>query len=99
VCGTTLVAESLLDKIKAGHGHHVAAVDDIEVIEFKACDEIDGKTVSAVEIEHRFRIFAITRGASSYIPTAEMVLESGDVIFAAVKQDAFSRIERYMGGS
>ncbi len=36
VCGTTLVAESLLDKIMAGHGHHLASVGDVEVIQFKA---------------------------------------------------------------
>ena len=35
VCGTTLVAESLLDKIKSGHGHHIDTFGDVEIVVFK----------------------------------------------------------------
>jgi trk system potassium uptake protein TrkA len=96
VCGTTLVAESLMEKIKAGHGHHLMRIDDIEVIEFRAGPACEGKTVAEVEIEHRFRIFAVRRGKLSHVPDPEMVLREGDVIFGAVKDDAFPRVERFM---
>lgn len=96
VCGTTLVAESLMEKIKAGHGHHLNSIDDIEVIEFKAGPGIDGKRVGDVELERRFRIFAVTRGRTSHVPDVEMVLHAGDIIFASVKADAFPKVERFM---
>jgi trk system potassium uptake protein TrkA len=97
VCGTTLVAESLVEKIKSGHGHHVTTIDDIEVVDFKAGSNVDGKRVADVEIEHTFRIFAITRSRASYVPDADMVLRTGDIIFGAVKEEAFPKIERLMG--
>lgn len=96
VCGTTLVAESLLEKIKAGHGHHVKSIDGIEVVEFKASSAVEGKRVSEVEINRRFRIFAVTRDRVSHVPTAETVLHEGDIIFGAVTDEAFVKIERYM---
>ncbi len=96
VCGTTLVAESLVEKIKAGHGHHLSTVDDIEVIEFKAGRAVEGKRVSEVEIERHFRIFTVSRSRASYVPEPGMVLHAGDIIFAAVKDETFPKIERYM---
>lgn len=97
VCGTTLVAENLMEKIKSGHGHHLNTVDDIEVIEFKAGPAVEGKRVSDIEIAHRFRIFAVTRGPASHVPDDDLVLHEGDIIFGAVKDDSFPKVERYMG--
>jgi trk system potassium uptake protein TrkA len=97
VCGTTLVAENLMEKIKAGHGHHLNTIDDIEVVEFKAGAAVEGKRVADVEIARRFRIFTVTRGPASYIPDGDMVLQEGDIIFGSVKDEVFHKIERLMG--
>jgi len=96
VCGTALVAESLMEKIKAGHGHHLNAIDDIEVIEFRAGAMVEGKRVSDIEIDHRFRVFTVSRDRVSLIPHADMVLHQGDIIFGSVKGEAFTKVERYM---
>jgi trk system potassium uptake protein TrkA len=96
VCGTSLVAESLMDKIKSGHGHHLNHIDDVEVVEFRANAEVEGKRVDEVELEHRFRIFTVRRTKTSQIPDADMVLHEGDIIFGAVKDEAFAKIERLM---
>jgi len=96
VCGTTLVAETLMDKIRSGHGHHLNSIDDIEVIEFKACSDIDGRKLRDIEVENRFRIFAVTRGPVSFIPEQDTVMREGDIIFASVKDDAYPKIEKYM---
>lgn len=98
VCGTTLVAESLVEKIKSGHGHHVSTVDDIEIIEFKAGAAVEGKRVSEVEIARHFRIFTVSRSRTSYVPEPDMILHTGDILFAAVKDEAFPKIERLMEG-
>lgn len=96
VCGTTLVAEVLLDKIKAGHGHHIASVGDVEVVQFRASSAVEGKKVSDIEIARRFRIAVITRGDAMFVPERDAVLHAGDIIVASVKEEAFGKIERYM---
>jgi trk system potassium uptake protein TrkA len=96
VCGTTLVAESLMEKIKSGHGHHLNSIEDIEVVEFKAGVQVEGKHVEEVEIERRFRLFAVIRGRVAHIPEPGMVLHEGDILYAAVKDDAFPKVERFM---
>ena len=96
VCGTTLVAESLLDKILAGHGHHIASVGDVEIVQFKAGEAIDGMRSEEVEIAHRFRIAIVSRDTTMLVPAPETVLHAGDIIVASVKDEAFGKVERYM---
>jgi trk system potassium uptake protein len=96
VCGTTLVAESLLEKIEAGHGHHVQTLGDVEVIEFRAGAGVAGKRVRDIEIEHQFRLSVLSRGNVTFIPLPDTMLQPGDVVVAAVKEEGFARVERYM---
>lgn len=96
VCGTTLVAENLLDKIKAGHGHHISALGDVEILEFKANRLADTRTVREMEAESGCRVVAMSRGNSTLVPFDDTVLQAGDIIMAGVKETAFSKLERYM---
>jgi len=96
VCGTTLVAETLLDKIMAGHGHHITNLGDVEVINFKASPKVDGLTVGAIEIKHQFRIAAVARGDAMSIPGPDMTLRTGDVVLASIKEEAFHKVSDYM---
>jgi trk system potassium uptake protein TrkA len=98
VCGTTLVAESLLEKIEAGHGHHVQTLGDVEVIEFRAGPGVAGKRVRDVEIEHQFRMAVLSRGNVTFIPLPDTMLQPGDVIVGAVKEEGFARVEKFMEG-
>lgn len=98
VCGTTLVAESLLEKIEAGHGHHVQTLGDVEVIEFRAGAGVANKRVRDVEIEHQFRVAVLSRGNVTFIPQPDTMLQPGDIIVGAVKEEGFARVERYMEG-
>jgi len=96
VCGTSIVARVLLEKILAGHGHHLTNTGDVEIIEFKVCAKPEGKRVKDIEIDRRFRICAVMRQGETFIPELETVIEAGDIVTAAVKEDAFSKVERYM---
>jgi len=96
VCGTTLVAENLLDKIKSGHGHHISALGDVEIIEFKANLDADGRTIREVEVDHQCRFIAVSRGKTTFIPHADSVLQAGDIVMASVKDEAFAKLARYM---
>jgi trk system potassium uptake protein TrkA len=99
VCGTTLVAATLLDKIMAGHGHHLSNFGGIELVEFKSGPAVVGRRVRDIEIEHGFRVAAIARGKASFIPEPETKLEHGDVLMAAVRDEAFGKVKRYMEGA
>jgi trk system potassium uptake protein TrkA len=96
VSGTSMVARSLLEKILAGHGHHLTNMGDVEIIEFKASKRVQGKRVRDIEIDRRFRVSAVIRGEETFVPEAETQLQKGDIITAAVKEDAFGKIQRYM---
>lgn len=96
VCGTMLVAENLLEKIHAGHGHHISTVGDIEVVEFRTNENVSGKKIKDVEIEHQFRIALVSRGNTTFVPQPETLLQPGDVVLAAVKDEAYVKVERYM---
>lgn len=98
VCGTTLVAETLLDKIHAGHEHHIASFGDVEIISFKASSKIDGRLVKDLETKHQFRVAAIARGDSMRIPCSDTILKAGDIVFASVKEEFFPQIGDYMEG-
>lgn len=96
VCGTSIVATVLLEKIMAGHGHHLTNMGDIEIIEFMANGEADGKRVDDIEMDGRFRISAIMREDVTFIPRPETIVNGGDILTGAVKEEAFSRVEKYM---
>jgi trk system potassium uptake protein TrkA len=96
VCGTRIVAEVLLEKIMAGHGHHLSSLGDIEIVEFKANNKAAGKRVSDLESGRRFRVAAIMRENVTFVPEADTVVQLGDVITGAVKDDAFAKVARYM---
>ncbi len=96
VCGTTLVAQSVLEKIVEGHGHHLTVRGDLELIEFVAGPEVDNKKVVDVQIPNQFRICLVTREGSSFIPWHETVLKDRDTLVAIMKAQAHEKIKRYL---
>ena len=95
VCGTTLVAETLMEKIHAGHGHHLNTIAGIEVLEFKTNAAVEGRKLRELEIDNKFRVFTLTRGAASFIPGPDTVMREGDVVYASVRDDAYPKIKKY----
>jgi len=96
VCGTTLVAESLLDKIQSGHGHHIDTFGDVEIVVFKLAAESFGKSVRDLDIPGQIMVAIIARGKRTFIPTPDTVLEAGDVLRVAMKSDSMTHLRRHM---
>lgn len=96
VCGTTLVAEMLMEKIHAGHGHHLNTIAGVEVVQFKTRAVVEGRKLHEIEVENKFRVFTLTRGVTSFIPDSETVLHEGDVLYASVRDDVYPKIKKYM---
>ena len=89
VCGTTLVAESLLDKIQSGHGHHIDTFGDVEIVVFKLrrrrCRQARSRTsivAGQVMVGHH-------RPRKAHLhPDAGHRAQAGDVMRVAMKDDA-----------
>jgi trk system potassium uptake protein len=96
VCGTTLVAQAILEKIVEGHGHHLTVRGDLELIEFVAGPEVENKKVVDIQIPNQFRICLVTREGSSFIPWRETVLKNRDTLVAIIKGQAHEKVKRYM---
>ncbi len=96
VCGTTLVAESLLDKIKSGHGHHVDSFGDVEIVVFKVRADVAGHQVKEVFVEGQVLPAIIAREGRTFIPSMDTRFQKGDVLRVAVKNEALHRLNRFM---
>jgi trk system potassium uptake protein len=96
VCGTTLVAEQLLDKVQAGHGHHVDSFGDVEIVVFKLRDDAAGKHVADMFVEGQVLPAIIARGNRTFIPTLDTELQLGDIMRVAVKNEAVHKLARFM---
>lgn len=96
VCGTTLVAESLLEKIKSGHGHHVDSFGDVEIVLFKLRAEWAGKRVREMFVEGQLLPAIIARGNRTFIPSMDTLFEVGDVVRVAVKNEMVPKLSRFM---
>lgn len=96
VCGTTLVAETLLDKIQSGHGHHIDTFGDVEIVVFKLAAAAVGKRVHEIDIPGQVMVAIIARGKRTFIPLPDTILQTGDVIRAAIKSEAMGHLKRFM---
>lgn len=96
ICGTTLVAENLLDKIKAGHGHHVDSFGDVEIIIFKLRPDAVGKKVRDMFVEGQVLPAIIARGNRTFIPSMDTEFQQGDIVRVAVKNESVHRLDRFM---
>jgi trk system potassium uptake protein TrkA len=96
VCGTTMVARSVLDKLATGHGHHLSRRGDLELIEFIAGPGIEGKRVIDIQIPNSFRLCLVTREGSSFIPWRETILKERDILLAVVRTDVYPTVKKMM---
>jgi trk system potassium uptake protein TrkA len=96
VCGTTMVAQMLLDKLIEGHGHHLTIRGDLELIEFIAGPAVDKQKLVDIQIPNQFRICMVMRDGTGFIPWRETILKGGDLLVAIVKNQSFSKIKKYM---
>jgi len=90
VCDTSLIAEELMAKLMSGHGNHIDALGEYEILRFSLNLQGIGKRsirVHELEREHDVRLIAFERadGSSSSIPSSDSVLYHGDTVIACVR--------------
>lgn len=96
VCGTTLLAEALYEKIATGHDHHVTSYGDVEIVLFPIAENLVGKPVSTIADEGKILPAIIKRNGHTFIPTRESVFRKGDILRVAVFSDQVRRLKKYM---
>jgi len=98
VCGTTIIAQALADRMTEGHAHAFTVRGGFEIMEFLAGPEIESRRVDEVQIPGEFLVSLLTRGAASLIPRPETVLHAGDRVVAVVLAGARAKVRRFMAG-
>ncbi len=72
---------------------------NIDVIEFAVHDDspLKGKSIAQIDWPNGSGLVALTRGSSASVPSAEDVLEQGDMLVAMVAADARKLFDRLVG--
>lgn len=96
VCGTTIIAQALADRITQGHAHAFTVRGDVEIMEFLAGPPIEGRQVADVQIPGEFLVCIVTRAGASLVPRPETVLRAGDRIIAVVQAGARRVVRHFM---
>jgi trk system potassium uptake protein TrkA len=96
VCGTTIIAQALADRMTQGHAHAFTVRGDVEIMEFLAGPAIEGRQVAEVQAPGEFLVCLVTRAGASLVPRPETVLHAGDRIVAVVQAGARQAVRRLM---
>ncbi len=96
VCGTTIIAQALADRMTEGHAHAFTVRGDVEIMEFLAGQRIEGRRVADVQVPGEFLVSLVTRADASLVPRPETVLHAGDRIVAVVHAGARPKVRRLM---
>jgi len=90
VAGAHLVAKVMVERIREpDFDYHVSfPIGDVQILEMEVGRGAAGISVRALEREGGIRVAAIRRKDSVLVPDDTLVVESGDLVVAAVKQGA-----------
>ncbi len=96
ICGTTMIAQSILEKLVEGHGHHLIVRRGMEIIEFVTSSVVHLKTIKDIQIPNEFRICLVTRNGSTFIPWRDSILHEKDTLLAVIKAESHDKISKYI---
>jgi len=87
ICGTTIVANKIRNKILQSHftSHLTLGRNEVEVVEFRAGENIAGRSVGEIEIPGEMRVSSVVRNSSVIIPRQDTAIEANDLLVAAIK--------------
>lgn len=94
VCGTSLVANYIRNKILQRHffSHLALGQGEVEIREFKVGPAASGKRVSDLEVVSEFLVACLIRNSLVTIPAREDILKEGDVVIGAAKTSVIKKI-------
>lgn len=98
VAGAHLVAQVMVERIREpDFAYHVSfPAGDVQILEIVVGAGASGVSVRALEREGGIRVAAVRRTSEVMVADDDLVLESGDIVVAAVKQGAESELRGFL---
>jgi trk system potassium uptake protein len=60
---------------------------------------LEGRTVQAINLPHEIQVTALRRNGHALLPSPDMVVHAGDLLYVAVQARASGRLEELVGGT
>lgn len=96
VCGTTIVASKIYEKVtESPYIFHHSIENKFHIVEFNLGRAYSGKSVDHLDNPPEFKIVTITRDGRTFIPEQRSSLKEKDKIIAAINKGAMHYIERF----
>ncbi len=94
VCGTTLVAERMKEKLLEGYliMHHERTDLEIQVVEFAVNEKAAGRNASDLLDQEMARLLAVFRENKSLDWTEDTPIASGDRVVVALKREGWGKV-------
>ena len=73
--------------------HATLTVGDVELFQMEIHTNLNGKPLSVLMLPGRTNPVSIVRGCETILPTADMLLATGDVLLMAIKVEALERVK------
>lgn len=94
VCGTTMLAEKLVQAVTAPDVDVVSAAGNLYIVRVTASDKLAGRTVGEVDKEGGFRIITIIRRLRNIFCETDTKINRNDHLVIITKKDLIPQIER-----
>ncbi len=94
VCGTTMLAEKLVQAITAPDVDIVASVGNLYIVKAVAHDRLAGRTVADIDSEAGFKIITIIRRTRNIFCEPETKISRNDRLIIITKKDLMPQVER-----
>lgn len=96
VCGTTIVASKIYEKVtESPYIFHHSIENKVHIVEFSIGKSHSGKTIGELENPPEFKVITVTRAGVTSIPDERVSLQEKDKIIAAINKNAIHYIERF----
>lgn len=98
VAGAHLVAKVMAERVREpDFDYHITfPTGDVQVLEIVVGRGAAGVSVRALEREGGIRVAAVRRADEVMVATEDLVVESGDIVVAAVKQGSEQRLRGFL---
>lgn len=98
VAGAHLVAKVMAERVREpDFDYHISfPKGDVQILEIVVGRGAAGVSVRALEREGGIRVAAVRRGDEVMVATEDLVVESGDIVVAAVKQGSEQRLRGFL---
>lgn len=99
ICGTTIVANKIRNKILQSHftSHLTLGRNEVEIVEFRAGENIAGRSVGEIEIPGEMKVSSVVRNGSVIIPGQDTAIEANDLLVAAIKATSLEKVKDRLG--